>query len=76
MNDGQPVYQLDSGGSVVVVSEHGGPAKLYVWFAGGEPSGPARALQLQRSTPVRVTLPQLAAGSKWKVMLQNALVCK
>jgi hypothetical protein len=76
MNDMQAAYEMDSGGSLVVVSENGGPANLYIWFAGAEPSGPARVLQLRRSAPVRVTLPQLAVGSKWKVMLQNVLVCK
>jgi hypothetical protein len=75
-NDTQAPREVASGGSLVVVSENGGSANLYIWFAGTEPSAPPHELQLQRSAPVRVTLPQLASGSEWKVRLENALVCE
>jgi hypothetical protein len=58
----------------VVVSETGGRANLYIWFAGVAPSAAARVLQLQRSVPMRVILPELAPGSKWKFRLDNAFV--
>jgi hypothetical protein len=76
MNDVQPVYELASGGSVVVVSENGGRANLYIWFPRVAPSAAARVLQLQRSVPMRVTFPELAPGSKWKFRLDNALTFK
>jgi hypothetical protein len=60
---------------VVVVSENGGPAALYIWLAGEDPPGPVLELQLQRSVPVRVARPQLQPGVEWKVRVDNALVC-